>query len=112
MTSSIDFEESSGNIFQDLGFDDATAALLTRKAELVGVLHRAQRERGMNQIDFGKLVGIPQARLSNLYGGRLGGMSLEKLLSALAKVGAHVTIRVDEHPEEHARAGRLELELM
>lgn len=112
MTDHIDFEESSGNIFEDLGFDSATAAVLTRKAELVGVLHRAQEERGVSQTEFGKLVGIPQTRLSNLYAGKMGGMSLDKLLAAVAKIGAHVTIRVDEHPRDHADAGRLALELV
>jgi predicted XRE-type DNA-binding protein len=110
MTDHLDFEESGGNIFEDLGFDSATAALLTRKAELVGVLHRAQQERGISQTEFGKLVGIPQARLSNLYAGKMGGMSLDKLFSAVAKIGANVTIRVDEHPKEHVDVGRLELE--
>jgi predicted XRE-type DNA-binding protein len=110
MNDQIDYEESSGNIFEDLGFDSPTAALLTRKAELVGVLHRAQRERGLNQSQFGKVVGIPQARLSNLYAGKISGMSLDKLFAAVAKIGVHVTIRVEEHPKKDADVGRFELE--
>jgi predicted XRE-type DNA-binding protein len=107
---SIEFEESSGNVFADIGFDEPTAASLTHKAELVGVLQRFQHEQGLSQSAFGRLVGIPQPRLSQLYNGRIAGMSTDKLLDAIARLGGHVTIRVEPHPAP-ADAGRVELEL-
>jgi predicted XRE-type DNA-binding protein len=106
----IDFEESSGNVFEDIGFDKATAARLTHKAELVGVLYRLQQERKLSQVAFSRLVGIPQPRLSRLYGGQIAGMSTDKLLDAIARVGGHVTIRVEPHPAP-AQAGLVEMEL-
>ncbi|KQZ76562.1 hypothetical protein ASE06_06800 [Sphingopyxis sp. Root214] len=108
--SNIDFEESSGNVFEDLGFDSVTADRLTHKAELVGVLHRLQQERDLSQVAFSRLVGIPQPRLSKLYSGKIAGMSTDKLLDAIAKLGGHVTIRVEPHPAP-AVAGRVEMEL-
>ena len=108
----IAFEESSGNIFTDIGFDAPTAARLSHKADLVGVLHRAQHERALSQSAFGRLIGIPQPRLSKLYNGKLDGMSTDKLLDAVARVGAHVVIRVDAHPAADEAAGRVELELV
>jgi len=106
----IQFEESSGNVFEDLGFDAATANRLTYKAELVGVLHRLQQERDLSQVAFSRLVGIPQPRLSKLYNGKIAGMSTDKLLDAVARLGGHVTIRVEPHPAP-AEAGRVEMEL-
>jgi predicted XRE-type DNA-binding protein len=106
----IEFEESSGNVFEDIGFDKAAAARLAHKAELVGVLHRFQEEQGLGQAAFGRLVGIPQPRLSRLYNGKIAGMSTDKLLDAIARLGGHVTIRVEPHPAPRD-AGRVELEL-
>jgi predicted XRE-type DNA-binding protein len=106
----IEFEDSGGNVFEDIGFDTATADRLTHKAELVSVLFRYQQERGLSQLAFSKLVGIPQPRLSALYSGKIAGMSTDKLLSAITKLGGHVVIRVEPHPAP-AEAGRVEMEL-
>jgi predicted XRE-type DNA-binding protein len=106
----IQHDEGSGNVFEDIGFDEATAARLSHKADLVGVLYRMQRERGLSQTAFARLVGIPQPRLSQLYGGRIAGMSTDKLLEAIARLGGHVTIPVEPHPAP-GDAGRVELEL-
>jgi predicted XRE-type DNA-binding protein len=65
----IEHEQGSGNVFEDIGFDKATAARLSHKADLVGLLHRLQQERALSQTVFARLVGIPQPRLSQLYGG-------------------------------------------
>lgn len=111
-TDRIEFEESSGNVFADIGFDAPTAARLSNKADLVGVLYRAQQERDLSQSAFSRLVGIPQPRLSKLYSGKLDGISTDKLLDAVARVGAHVVIRVEAHPEAGEAAGRVELEVV
>ena len=111
-THEIEFEESSSNVFADIGFDAPTAARLSYKADLVGVLYRAQQERDLSQSAFSRLVGIPQPRLSKLYNGKLDGMSTDKLLDAVARVGAHVVIRVEAHPQGDEAAGRVELELV
>lgn len=108
----IEFEESSGNVFADIGFAAPTAARLSYKADLVGVLYRAQQERDLSQADFGRLVGIPQPRLSKLYSGKLDGMSTDKLLDAVTRAGAHVVIRVEAHPEAGEAAGKVELEVV
>ena len=106
----IEYEESSGNVFEDIGFGKQAAAALAHKADLVGVLHRVQQERGLSQAEFGRLVGIPQPRLSRLYNGKISGMSTDKLIDAIARLGGHVAIRVDAHPARR-KAGRVELEV-
>lgn len=108
----IEFEESSGNVFEDIGFDAPTTTQLSHKADLVGVLHRAQHERELSQSAFSRLVGIPQPRLSKLFNGKLDGVSTDKLLNAAARAGAHVIIRVEAHPTASEAAGCIELELV
>lgn len=109
-TKPIEFEDSSGNVFQDIGFDTATADRLTHKAELVSVLYRYQRERNLSQLAFSRLVGIPQPRLSKLYSGKIASISTDKLFDAIAKLGGHVTIHIEPHPAP-AEAGRVQMEL-
>lgn len=106
----IEFEQGSGNVFEDIGFEPAVAKALSHKAELVGVLRRFQVEHGLTQIELSRVVGIPQPRLSALYRGKIAGMSTDKLLDAVARLGARVVIRIEEHPEKRL-AGAVELEL-
>lgn len=109
MTSDIEYEISSGNLFEDLGFDRVTADRLAYKAGLVGVLRRIQQERAMNQMAFSRLTGIPQPRLSK----QIAEVSTDRLLDAIARLGGHVAIRVEAHPAKKKKAdiGRAELEL-
>ncbi|HEY1753187.1 MAG TPA: XRE family transcriptional regulator [Caulobacteraceae bacterium] len=74
------------------------------------MLHNYQRERDLSQLAFSRLIGIPQPRLSKLYSGKFAGMSTDRLLEAITRLGGHVTIRVQPHPAP-AEAGRVELEL-
>lgn len=105
---SVDFEESSGNVFADLGLRNPDD--LAYKAGLIGSLMRYQKEHGITQGELARLVGIPQPRLSNLFSGKIGNITTEKLINACARLGRHVRIVIEEHPDE-AAAGRVELEL-
>jgi predicted XRE-type DNA-binding protein len=105
----VEFEESSGNVFEDIGFDRSTVDRLAHKAELVSVLYRYQQELDLSQVAFSRLIGIPQPRLSRLYSGKIDGMSTDRLLEAITKLGGHVTIRIESHPSPTA-AGRVEME--
>lgn len=109
-TAKFEYEEGSGNVFQDIGFKGAVAERLSHKADLVAVLFRYQDELSLGQMAFSRLVGIPQPRLSKLYNGKMAGMSTDKLLEAITRLGGHVVIRVEQHPVSKA-AGRVELEL-
>ena len=103
-----DHEDSSGNVFTDLGLADADD--LAYKAGLVGSIMRYQQEKGITQSALAVLADIPQPRLSNLFRGKLNGITTEKLITACARLGRHVRIVVEEHPPERT-SGRIELEL-
>jgi predicted XRE-type DNA-binding protein len=104
----LEFEESSGNVFADLGLNGADD--LAYKAGLIGSIMRYGQEHGLSQSALAVLVDIPQPRLSNLFAGKLSGITSEKLIKACARLGRHVRIVIEEHPEQ-AFAGRVELEL-
>ena len=109
-TAGIEYEEGSGNVFEDIGFEGAVAERLSHKADLVAVLFRYQEELSLGQVAFSRLVGIPQPRLSKLYNGKIAGMSTDKLLDAITRLGGHVVIRVERRPNSKV-AGRVDLEL-
>lgn len=104
----VEYEESTGNVFADLGL--AHADDLAYKAGLIGSIMRYQQEYGLSQSALATLVDIPQPRLSNLFRGRMGGITSEKLIKACTRLGRHVRIVVDEHPME-AVAGRVVMEV-
>lgn len=106
----IEYEDGSGNVFEDIGFEGAVAERLSHKADLVAVLFRYQQELALSQMAFSRLVGIPQPRLSKLYNGKIAGMSTDKLLDAITRLGGHVVIRVEQHPVSKV-AGRVDLEV-
>lgn len=105
----IEFEQSSGNVFADLGL--AGADDLAFKAGLIGSIMRYKEEYGLSQAALSELVEIPQPRLSNLFRGKIAGITTEKLINACARLGRHVRIVIEEHPNK-AVAGRVELELV
>ncbi len=104
----VDFEDSSGNVFADLGL--AGADELAYKAGLIGSIMRYREEYGLSQSALAELTGIPQPRLSNLMRGKMGGITSEKLIKACTLLGRHVRIVIEEHPVE-AVAGRVVMEV-
>ena len=108
MSQHIQFEVGGDSVFADLGLPDADE--LATKAGLVGAILRASKEQGLSQSEAAKRVGIPQPRLSNLSRGKVEGISTEKLMAAVARLGGRIRIVVEEHPSA-AHAGRVELEL-
>ena len=88
----VTFEESSGNVFADFGIPDADAHLV--KADLASHIRQALQERGLTQTEAAKLLGTSQARISELYNGRVARMTYDRLLGWLNVLGDDVRITV------------------
>ena len=94
-------EESSGNIFADLGLPNPEERLL--KADLALNITRLIEGKGLTQTQAARLVGIPQPHLSDIMRGRLSGYSVEKLLFIINRLGRRVEVRIgtrDVKPEK------------
>jgi predicted XRE-type DNA-binding protein len=83
-------EKSSGNVYEDLGFPDASIELA--KAELARQIVAIISERNLKQVDAAEVLGIDQPKVSMLVRGRLGGFSLERLFKFLNALGCFVEI--------------------
>ena len=63
-------QESTGNIFTDLGFDPGEAAILEMRAKLMNDLREYIETSGMTQMQAAKQLGIAQSRVSDLVRGK------------------------------------------
>jgi len=94
-TQKIEFENSSGNVFADLGLDDADE-LYTRAAlgaQVVTIL----KEEGYTQAEASRLLGIKQPEVSALMCARFHRFSQERLIGFLNKLNLKVTIQISRH---------------
>ncbi|MCG8276528.1 helix-turn-helix transcriptional regulator [Stenotrophomonas sp. NLF4-10] len=89
-------EASSGNVFADLGFDDAEAQVLALRADLMAQVERTIRERRMTQVAASKVLGVSQSRVSDLKRGKVEKFSLDMLVTFAARLGkpAEITLAV------------------
>lgn len=85
-------EESSGNVFADLGFPDAETHQL--KAQLVDRVREAMHDRHMTQVAAAKQVGTNQPEMSRILRGQFRSVSVERLMQMLTKLGCEVDIVV------------------
>ena len=93
--STSDIEIGSGNIFTDLGFEDADE-LYTRTALGIQVM-KTIREKGLRQKEAGKLLGLKQPDVSAIMRAKFSRFSQERLIGFLNKLEQKVTIHVSRH---------------
>jgi predicted XRE-type DNA-binding protein len=86
--------ESSGNVFQDIGFTPAEAANLKLRADLMLQVRQVMRERNLTQIAAAKLFGVTQPRVSDLVRGKLHVFTIDALVAMLARAGVNAQIEI------------------
>lgn len=84
--------ESSGNVFDDLGLEDAED--LSLKAALALQVASIIKHRHLSQKDAGELLGIPQSHVSKIMNAKLDGITADRLLRMLLKLGRDIDIVV------------------
>ena len=83
---------SHGNVFADLGVDDAEEHLI--KAGLVVKIHRIIQQHGLTQTAAAQAMGIDQPKVSAMLAGQFRGYSVERLMRFLVALGQDVEIVV------------------
>ena len=92
MTSETVFEESSGNVFADLGLEEAEE-LFTRGK--IGIQVRSLlQQRNLKQREISALLGIPQPFVSHLMKGEFQRFSESKLLIFLKRLDTEITLHL------------------
>jgi predicted XRE-type DNA-binding protein len=83
-----------GNVFRDLGFDEAEARVLALRAELMLRLAQELKARGWTQAEAAKRLGVSQPRVSKLTKGVWEDFSLDMLLTLAGRAGLRAELRV------------------
>ena len=86
--------KSSGNVFEDLGFDPPEAAILQMRAKLMNDLRSFIKDNKLTQTQAAKQLGITQSRVSDLVRGRWELFSLEMLITLEARIGREVRLEL------------------
>ena len=92
MNKKLKIDEGSGNVFRDAGLADADGLMI--KADLVIRLNEIIKDQGLTQNQAAKLIGIGQPDLSRILRGHFHGVSVERLMFFLTRLGAEVKIAV------------------
>lgn len=87
---SDDIDVSSGNVYADLGRNDAEEILV--KAQLATTIGNIIKSRQLTQQQAAKLLGMTQPKLSNMLRGQFRGISEAKMMECLTRLGRDVQI--------------------
>lgn len=89
MTQESIFEESSGNVFADLGLEDADELLMRGKIGIKVI--RILKQRNFKPREVSQLFGIPQLKVSHLINGEFQRFSEDKILIFLKLLDTQLT---------------------
>ena len=100
-----EIEISSGNVYQDLGFENADEMIV--KAQFASTIQDIMNSRGLTQMQAAEMMGLPQPKLSRLLNGNFRGVSEFKMLDCIARLGRDIHITIG--PESSMPCGRIEV---
>jgi len=90
-------QQSSGNVFQDLGLSDPRDRLA--KAQLAHRICQIIAEQRLTQTKAAEIMGLDQPKVSALMRGKLKGFSAERLFRCLNDLGHEVEIIIRPGPK-------------
>ena len=91
--------KSSGNVFEDLGFERGEAANMLMRADLMIEIEWYIRDEGMSQRRAAEFFGVHQGRINDLMNGRIEKFSVDMLLNMLRATGKRVRIGAQSMPQ-------------
>lgn len=89
------FEEGSGNVFADLGLENADE--LFARAQIGFHVYKILETRKLKQREIASILGIAQPDVSHLMNGHYSRFTTDKLLGFLKRLNQKVTIQISPH---------------
>ena len=96
------FYKSSGNVFEDIGSSHPRRVL--DRAKLMERISEIIEKRGLTQEKAGRILGLPQSKVSCLMNGKLSSFSLEHLFELLNALDSDVEIIIKPKGKEEKNA--------
>ncbi len=90
MSDETNIERSSGNVFADIGLPNPDEHLA--KANIALTIAETIRARGLTQEEAGKILQLPQPKVSDLVRGKLDKFTTDRLLRYAIKLNYNVII--------------------
>jgi predicted XRE-type DNA-binding protein len=86
----IKIRQSTGNVFQDLGFPRQEAENLKVRADLMIQISKLIHSRRLTQAQAAALFGVTQPRVSDLVRGKIERFSIDTLVAMFGHAGVQV----------------------
>lgn len=100
MSNIVDFVEGSGNVFADLGLEDAKE--LHRRSQIGFYVFKLLEIKHLTQREIGEMLGLSQPEVSHLMNGHYSRFTTDKLLDFLQRLNQKVTIQISPRHEGEA----------
>jgi len=107
LTRKIEIEDSSGNVFADLGLPNPEERLA--KALLSRAIAKAVKARGLTQVQAASILGTTQPKVSDLMRGNLGSFTIDRLIRYLTAL--NMDVRIEVTPSASGDTGQVQVEL-
>jgi predicted XRE-type DNA-binding protein len=103
MSKDPEFYEGSGNVFADLGLEDADE--LYSRAKVGFEVWKILKERKLKQREIAQILGIAQSDVSLLMNCKFNRFSTEKLLGFLKKLDREIILMINQKMPFNDRQG-------
>jgi predicted XRE-type DNA-binding protein len=91
----IDFVESSGNVFADLGLEDAEELLM--RAKLGSTVRKILENRNLKESEIALILNIKESDVSNLMKGKYYLFSEGQLFNFLNNLDQKIIVKITQH---------------
>jgi predicted XRE-type DNA-binding protein len=88
-------QESSGNVFSDLGYTEAESVNIVARLQLMLQIEDIIKDRGWTQEQAAKILGLRQPRVSELLSSRSDKFTVDMLMKLLDRLGKKVVLTVE-----------------
>lgn len=89
----MNMTKSSGNVFEDLGFEKEEATNLLIRAELIIQIGELINKRGLKQSDAAKLLGVKQPDISAIMKRKVEKFTIDRLVNFLSCLNQEVIVK-------------------
>ncbi len=98
------WQESSGNVFEDMGFEPHEAAVLKAKAEVMIALEKFIKQNKLTQAQAAELLGVPRPRMNRLLKRDFSKITLDKMGEMVSRAGMTMEVKVKRPRKAKAKA--------
>ena len=86
--------KSTGNVFEDLGFEKHKAAVLQAKANVMIALEKYIKANSLTQAQAAELLGVPRPRMNRLLKRDFSKITLDKMTEMLYRAGLTMEFKI------------------